>query len=126
MQLLVMATVMVLVVMATATAPAAARCGLSDCRPVNKSIKLESCGLKEEVVTAVCEGYCYHQDAVYTGITHRQGLCVGHWRYEEWLIQDCPMPVTFLRALSCSCGPCDAKHMNCGTYIPGQSSCHLY
>ncbi|KAK7912972.1 hypothetical protein WMY93_013183 [Mugilogobius chulae] len=37
----------------------------------------------------------------------------GDWHYEELLIQDCPMPVAFLRARSCSCGLCSTQQTDC-------------
>ncbi|XP_033847744.1 gonadotropin subunit beta-1-like [Periophthalmus magnuspinnatus] len=124
-QQVVMATAMVLVVMATGTALVGAECGLIQCRPVNVSMEVESCGIREEVLTTICAGNCYHQDPVYMDYLNspEQRVCVGDWHYDKHLIQNCPVPVTFPRAHSCSCGPCATQYVDCEHFSHDLPSC---
>ncbi|XP_020773120.2 gonadotropin subunit beta-1-like [Boleophthalmus pectinirostris] len=119
---------MALVVMATRTAQVGAQCGLIQCRPVNDRIEVESCGIREKVVTTICAGNCYHQDPVYEDYLNvpKQNVCVGDWRYETHVIEGCPVPVTFPRAHSCSCGHCASQYVDCESFSQNLPACLPY
>uniref|UniRef100_A0A8C6T657 Glycoprotein hormone subunit beta domain-containing protein n=1 Tax=Neogobius melanostomus TaxID=47308 RepID=A0A8C6T657_9GOBI len=124
-----MPTVIPLVVMAAMWVLVGAEheCGLTQCRLMTSNLEVESCGLREQVVTTVCAGYCYHQDPVYMSALYspEQGVCTGEWHYEERLIQDCPVPARIPVAHSCTCGPCLTGHSDCERFSQDLPSCRF-
>nr|AXL27969.1 follicle-stimulating hormone beta subunit [Bostrychus sinensis] len=121
MQLVVVATVLALV-------GAEHRCGPTQCRPMNMSMEVESCGIRDEVHTTVCVGHCYHEDPVYHSYVGwpEQKVCGGDWHYEVKFIQDCPIAVTYPVARSCACDACNTGYTDCGRFGHDLPSCLLF
>ncbi|XP_028258044.1 gonadotropin subunit beta-1-like [Parambassis ranga] len=117
MQLVVMAAVLAL-------AGADPRCS-PGCHPNNVTIAVESCGMKEQVYTTICEGQCHHQEINYDYHEEDtpQSICNGDWFYEVKYIAGCPVGATYPVARNCKCTRCNEEDTYCGHFPEDILSC---